>query len=446
MLARTPPLLRAGWSLLLLFAFAFPVGRLDASQQVFDSTLSAAPIGAASIGEEESAVPAASGWVQRNVSGFGDGGPRHISGLEVFKGQLYSGTGGSYGAGDRRIMRLDDAASSSHWTEVVGIGFGRLTNTYVSDLTAWNGHLYASTQVSVTQSSPVRGGEIWRSADGETWDAVITNGFGDPNNTEIIYLAPFAGTLLAGTLNQTSGAQIWQSSDGVTWNRVVNNGLGKASNQAVLVMTPFNGALYAGLWSVDITDPEHPALVGCDVWRSETGAAWTQVVSGGLGGTNCYSIQSMMAFGDYLYAGIAVSAGIPHNSPGEIWRCSAASGCNENADWQRVAQPGLGNSHNLVATAMTVMDDELFAAFYNRETGMEMWRTADGETWTQVGFAGFGNPKSVATRWQQGMIVWDNTLWVGVSNDVIGGQVWQYVPPSPQPNPDAQVFLPLIEQ
>lgn len=434
---RLLPFLRAIWGWSVLFALAFPVGRLDAAQQVSSFALSALPAG-----EEESAVPAASGWVQRNISGFGDEGPHHISGLEVFQGQLYSGTGGPHGGGDRRIMRLDDAARSSHWTEVVGIGFGRLANVYISDLTAWNGYLYASTQTSAT----LAGGEIWRSDDGKTWDTVITKGFGDPNNTEIIYLAPFKGTLLAGTWNQISGAQIWQSSNGIQWNPVVSNGLGKASNQAVLVMTPFNGALYAGTWSVDITNPAHPTPTGCEVWRSETGAVWTPVVTGGLGGTDCYSIQSMMAFGDYLYAGIGISDGAVQSYPGEIWRCSAASGCDQTADWQMVAQPGLGNPHNLVATAMAVMDDTFFAAFYNRETGMEVWRSADGETWTQVGFAGFGDANSIATRWQQGMIVWDNTLWVGVSNNVTGGQVWQYIPPAPQPNPDAQIFLPLIEQ
>ncbi|HXF59991.1 MAG TPA: hypothetical protein VNK95_00155 [Caldilineaceae bacterium] len=369
-------------------------------------------------------APGVPGWAQRNLNGFGSPRTPGVASLEVFNGRLYAGTRDHSGTGARRILRLDDGPNGPSWTEVVGAGFGRIANVYISELTAWNGHLYAGTQNWRPDEDRSDGGEIWRSADGQNWTPVMTGGFGDAHNFEITTFTPYSDTLLAAAWNDGTGAQIWQSNNGADWVRVAENGLGNPTNQAVLVMVPFNGHLYAG---THIYDPD--GEVGCELWRSATGADWTQVVTGGLGGPDCYAVQSLAAFGDSLYAGTGVyDEGEQRYPGGQIWRCAAASGCDALADWEAVIQPGFGKPENLAIPALVVVDGRLYATTFNSVTGMEVWRTSDGTNWEPVGLGGFGDLHNVSAWWQKGVLAWEDTLWIGTSNSAGGGEVWQYQP------------------
>lgn len=372
-------------------------------------------------------APGVPDWAQRNINGFGHPRTRGVSSLEVFAGTLYAGTMDHSGTGARRILRLDEGADGPVWTEVVGAAFGRLPNVYVRELTAWGGYLYAGTQNWYPNESRSDGGEIWRSADGETWTPVMTGGFGDTNNYEIANITPYSGTLIASTSNSASGTEVWQSSNGVDWTRVVDNGLDKAANRDAHVMAAFNGYLYAGTTAWDnVADVSR----GCEVWRSQTGNDWTQVVTGGLGGLNCTQINALAAFGDHLYAGTwEWDAAKERNPGGRIWRCSAASGCDAKADWQSVIQPGFGNSQNMSIMALVVVDGRLYATTYNYTTGMEVWRSTDGTNWEQVGFAGFGDVQNIYSSWpDNGVLAWEDTLWLGTYNTASGGELWQYQP------------------
>ena len=59
------------------------------------------------------------------------------------------------------------------------------------------------------------GFEVWRTSDGETWNQVYDDGFGDAANT---FGLPMVGGdyLYLVTGNFVSGVQVWRSSDGVT--------------------------------------------------------------------------------------------------------------------------------------------------------------------------------------------------------------------------------------
>lgn len=372
-------------------------------------------------------APGVADWAQRNTNGFGDPRRRGVSSLEVFGGTLYAGTMDHAGTCARRILRLDEGVGGPVWTEVVGSAFGHPNSVYVRELAAWNGHLYAGTQNWIPSENRSDGGEIWRSADGTTWTPVITGGFGDANNYEIANLTPYSGTLLASTSNSATGAEIWQSSDGVDWTRVVGNGLDKAANQDAHVMAPFNGYLYAGTTA---WDNGADVSRGCEVWRSQTGSDWTQVVTGGLGGLNCTQINALAAFGDHLYAGTwEWDATKERNPGGRLWRCSVASGCDAKADWKSLIQPGFGKARNYGIMALVVVDGRLYATTYNNTTGMEVWRTSDGVNWEQVGFAGLGDVHNVYSSWpDNGVLAWEETLWLGTYNSANGGEVWQYQP------------------
>jgi len=252
---------------------------------------------------------------------------------------------------------------------------------------------------------------------------VVTQGFGDPTNGEVMRLAVFNNQIYAAPWSYTSthGAEIWRSSTGNAgdWTRVVANGLGDATNHAGLTMEVFNGALYAGTYS-DIG----PGLDGADVWRSTDGSTWTAVITNGFGYTGTYEVSSLAAFGDYLYAGIGRYDLATQSYPGgQIWRCSGASGCDEPGDWSVVITDGFGGAAWNISS-LVVFAGRLYAVG-NHPDGLGVWRTADGTHWEQVGFAGFGDSNNYATYWDNATAVFNNRLYIGTTNSANGGEVWK---------------------
>jgi len=318
-------------------------------------------------------------------------------------------------------------------------GFGVYYNVGIDHLVEFNGKLYAGVWNS-TPNPPYTdtGGEIWRSSDGTSWEPVVQGGFGDRYNGEVMRLAVFNNQIYAATWSYTSthGAEIWRSSTGNAgdWTRVITNGLGDATNQAVLTMEVFNGALYAGTYSWD-ENTQRPT--GCEVWRTTDGSNWTSVVTAGLGTSNCGTVSSLAAFGDYLYAGTGIW--YARSDPpvgGEIWRCEAVSGCDEASDWQRIVVNGFGKPENYRISALHVFNGRLYAVANNYETGLEVWRTADGTHWEQVGFAGFGDSNNTSTYWDNATAVFNNRLYIGTTNWANGGEVWLFL--------HERLYLPLV--
>ena len=375
-------------------------------------------------------APGVPGWRQVNINGFGERANR-ISSLAPFGGYLYAGT---YKFADHgaQIWRMD---ASGAWTPVMTNGFGVFYNVGIDHLLEFNGKLYAGVWNS-TPNPPYTdtGGEIWRSSNGTNWEAVMQGGFGDRYNGEVMRLATFNGQLYAGTWSYTTthGAEIWRSDTGDlgSWSRVVSNGLGDASNEAVLTMEEFNGALYAGTYSWgDVPN-------GADIWRTTDGLNWTAVITNGFGYTGTYAVSSLEPFGDYLYAGIGRRDPSTWSNPGgQIWRCSQASGCDEPADWQEVTG-GWAKPENYSIDSLLAFDGYLYAVASNYTTGVEVWRTADGTTWEQVGFAGLGDSNNSAPYWDNSAAVFNNRLYIGTTNWANGGEVWLYL--------HRQVFLPLV--
>jgi hypothetical protein len=254
---------------------------------------------------------------------------------------------------------------------------------------------------------------------------VVSQGFGDPTNGEVMRLGVFNGQLYAATWSYTSthGAEIWRSStgDSGSWTQVVSNGLGDAANRAVLTMEEFNGALYAGTRSYI-----GGTYTGAEVWRTADGLTWTAVITNGFGYTGTYDVSALEVFGGYLYAGTGRYDLSAQSYPGgQIWRCSQASGCDEPGDWEVVIADGFGHPDNIDITSLLVFGSHLYALAYNFQTGMEVWRTADGITWEQAGFAGFGDSNNYGPYWDNSATVFNNRLFIGTYNPANGGEVWE---------------------
>lgn len=357
-------------------------------------------------------APGVPGWRQVNINGFGDRNNR-ISSLASFGGQLYAGAY-NYSGNGAQLWRMD---TPGNWTPMITNGFGVTRNIGIDHLAEFNGQLYAA-----TWADSVNGGEVWRSSDGQNWARVVNRGFGDPTNAEVFHLTVFSNTLYATTWSYTNthGFEIWRSSDGQNWSQVVSNGLGEARNYVGLSAEVFNGNLYIGTGK-SITS----TLPGCEIWRTTDGLAWTKVVSDGFGNPGCYNVSSLAAFQGNLYAGLGVfdlSAGV--NPGGEVWRCSAASGCDEATDWTRLAMKGFNNPNNYNIGALIVSGSYLYAVAYNSTTGIEVWRTADGTNWERVSAGGFGDSNNGGPYWGNSVAVYNNRLYIGTTNWANGGEVW----------------------
>jgi len=357
-------------------------------------------------------APGVPGWQQVSINGFGDRNNR-ISSLAPFDGQLYAGAY-NYGGDGAQLWRMD---ASGVWSPMIINGFGNTRNIGIDHLAEFNSQFYAATWADSTN-----GGEVWRSSDGKNWSRVASQGFGDPTNGEVMRLAVFSDTLYATTWSYTNthGFEIWRSSDGQNWAQVVSNGLGDATNAAGLTMEVFNGALYVGTRSVDAAGP-----AGCEVWRTVDGVNWTRVITDGFGNRGCYHLSALAVFQDYLYAGTAVWDSVARVYPGgEVWRCSAASGCDEPADWARVATHGFNNPDNTNIYALLASGNHLYAVTYNSASGLEVWRTADGTNWEPESTKGFGDSNNAGPFWNNSVAVYNNRLYIGTTNSANGGEIW----------------------
>ena len=377
-------------------------------------------------------APGVPGWRQVNINGFGDPANK-INSLGAFGGYLYAAT---YTFRDHGAQ-LWRTADGLNWTAVMTNGFGVYYNVGIDHLVEFNGKLYAGVRNS-TPNPPYTdtGGEIWRSSDGTTWEPVVQGGFGDRYNGEVMHMAVFNNQIYAGTWSYTSthGAEIWRSSTGNSndWQQVVSNGFGDASNAAIMDMVEFNGALYAGTRF-------GAAGNGADLWRSTDGLNWTPVITDGFGYTGTYDIAALAAFQNHLYAGTGRYDFSAKTYPGgQVWRCSQSSNCDEASDWELVVSDGFGNPDNINVSALHVFDGYLYAIPYNFRTGLEVWRTKDGTNWEQVGLAGLGDSNNSGTYWNNSIATFNNRLFIGTTNGANGGEVWLFL--------HNRVYLPLIRR
>ena len=107
----------------------------------------------------------------------------------------------------------------------------------------------------------VTGAQLFRTANGTTWNPVIDDGFGDLDNFKIETIYAWNGSLLAGTDNNISGVEIWQSTDGLVWHQVNLDGFGDSNNLSVLWNSSsigYNHYFYIGALN---------SVTGGEIWR-----------------------------------------------------------------------------------------------------------------------------------------------------------------------------------
>lgn len=191
------------------------------------------------------------------------------------------------------------------------------------------------------------------------------------------------------------------------WQQTNLNGFGERSNEAVTALEVFNGQLFAGVTNY---------TYGGTVWRSSDGASWQRISEPGftaaLSTTNPV-IFDLIEFQGALYAGTGVwwADGIA----GQVWRTT------DGQSWTQVVDDGFGNAQNDGVVAFGTFQELLYAVTMNSVDGLEIWRSSTGNRgdWTRVVTGGFGAGKvqNIGYSLQE----FAGHLYVGVESNLTDG-------------------------
>jgi hypothetical protein len=321
--------------------------------------------------------------------------------------QMYSGSSDSGG----EIWRSKDGAE---WERVGSPGLGN-TKNFAIHLSRFKNRLYAAT------INGEEGLEIWASSDGQSFEKMASGGFGDKENTDPSIPLVFKDRLIVCTSNVKNGMEIWVSTDGKKFDRVVQGGLGDTGNTGSSVMSydetgvTFQGRLYVGT-----SNPNK----GGEIWRTEDGLQWERVASGGLGNVENTSLTPNLVFQGQLYAESMNTKGM------DVFRSS------DGTNWERVVENGFGRGeNNNIYGFLTQFQGNLYLVAENADPrvltqppserfaprGFELWRSADGKDWTQVGEPGFGNDNNTVADISEDL---GGALYLSTANYKDGVELW----------------------
>jgi len=371
--------------------------------------------------------------------GFGNKNNAECSILIEFNGLLYAGTANNKDGCE--LWRTSDPVKGT-WERVVAKGFGDITN-----LAMWSAERFMGSLYIGTINCP-KGCQIWRTSDGNNFEAVvggpsiIRGGFGELMNLYAWIMKEYNGKLYVGTQN-IIGGEIWRTADGTTWECLVGpQGISPRGfriidvNWGIRTLTVFNENLYAGtasMPSVTVTfkmrgfynrthevklfdSPE----VGLQIWRfnDNEDPRWECTVGGllglnrsanGFGDTQNIYAWTMKVFNNSMYVGT-------FNVKHEYISFSLKDMIKNILTRQNLVY--------LLGSDLVTKKGE----------GCQIWKTDDGTHWIQVvgnetssPGNGFGDVNNNGIR---SMVVYQiqgtNSLIIGTINAVTGCEVWKY--------------------
>jgi len=349
-------------------------------------------------------------WLQSNINGFGSP-TESVWALAPFDSTLYAGTWTSAGAGAQIWRR-----SGGTWSNVMSGGFGNPLNQAIDHLIEFDDALYAGTYNWDDDTETSEGGEIWRSTNGTSWTQVVDAGLGGPgnDNAEAFRFAIFDGDLYVGTCSGTgtAGGEVWRSASGDsgTWTQSVANGFSDVANSCVLALEPHAGCLYAG--TLNNTS-------GGEVWRSPSGdpGTWSEVASASVGNTG---ITAFAEFNGDLY----ILTTHTSDAGSEIWRCHD---CDSDFEQVVDNGLGNDCSRSMSALEVVGQRLYWVAGQSGAcNAGLEVWWSATGDEgdWHQNGYAGFGDSNNRVPYWDNSVVAFNDMLTVGTHNAAHGGEIW----------------------
>lgn len=347
----------------------------------------------------ESAVVTSNAWARIPIPGLPGGIYQHLSALVVYRDQLYTGvqTGGPL-----QIWRSPDGLA---WTGVVTeTEFNASTlGTSLLDLAVVGDALYAATLTSGS------GGAIWRTVDGESWEAVRPRQY---PSVWYFNLASFQGRLYAhfsasDVITDPPSDQVLTTSNGVDW--VV----AREPDFTISSLSSVAGWLYVG--------GRRPSDKKPRLWRFD-GTIWEDVSTDFQSITDG-RVQTVQPFAGALYAvTTAVTpealtvVGLWRSPDGRHWAPVPSSD---------VARIQAANDYVLQAS-LRIFRNELFLFTYDLGTG-DVWHSSDGEHWEPATPNGWISGQSRGVT-RAGAAVFNDRLWAGTVTIGAADDVLLYLP------------------
>ena len=341
------------------------------------------------------------------------------------------------------------------WEQVVDGGFGNRNNVFTWSMKAYHDYIYVGTR------NIADGCEIYRSSSGDsgTWEKIIETGL-DPNNRSegARNMIIFHDLLWVVTDCFDYGTQVWvtdgedDDSDGIiNWKKANLNGFGEGdavqSSRSVHI---YKGKLYVGARSdlspriyrydgptdFENLSPENWTLVNQELIDSENhnpkiilpGMMVNFTASDGINYLYVGIYQEPVPLFEEIFLNFSLRAIWDFVTyplwKSELWRYDGAS-------WEEVTSDGFGK-RNVAAISAYILNNTLYFGT-SSILGGEIWKTEDGENWTQIVNRGFGR---ILTQWSWRMHVYENRLIVGTFNPLIGCQIWASTNDHPESQDD----------
>lgn len=272
--------------------------------------------------------------------------------------------------------------------------------------------------------------EVWCSTDGKTWEEVCEQAPWEGRHTAGYAVHRDRMWIVGGDCNQGHYQNdVWSSADGVHWERVADRA--PWADRVLHYTVVHNGKIWViGGQSMPAFAPSEEIFYR-DVWCSEDGATWTQVLDeapwahrGMIGGSAVFQGRIWI-----LGGGTYDTPKIPRrNFFNDVWRSS------DGVRWEQsaAAAPWVPRQYHDVA----VWDDKLWvmegcyceAAVQSMELAKgkgswnrnDVWYSADGATWTEL-------PNTPwAPRHAASVFVYNDALWMVAGNNMFP-DVWKLV-------------------
>ena len=278
---------------------------------------------------------------------------------------------------ERVYVTASDGRSFSLWASEDGETFQQIQGDWSAEGDA-SINVIAGKLFLFISNNLGAGLQAWSSEDGERFRMVFDDGLDDPANTHILHfqgLDPVSldGWTYIGILNLQKGGEIWRTKDGVTWEKSLTGGGGDTSNGGFHPQLVYDGYLYATVPPFNAVNAK-----GVNVFRTADGRQWDRVVEDGFGlGEHQATWGWMLAYQDVLY--LATANDDPRTvdfSPSgfRLWKSL------DGEAWEQVGEPGFGNPNNFMLT-MNVVRDVFYLGPYNAKDGNQLWRSTDGADW-----------------------------------------------------------------
>jgi len=189
------------------------------------------------------------------------------------------------------------------------------------------------------------------------------------------------------------------------WEQVGGNGLGDPNNTFIPTLETWGNAIYAGVGNY---------VAGARIYRSTDGNTWTKVNVDGFTHPALSAIMDFEPFGVQLYATTIDDTDVPAEAA-EIWRSA------DGLTWTQSGGEGLDDANNTGFYQMAEYNGQLYAGSRNAAGG-QLFSTADGIIWNQVAIAGLEASNTIIWSLQS----FGGELWLGTSNQTDAAEVWRF--------------------